>query len=188
MAQYKNIFANYNQVLPPEGIEIPTLHIQEDDIMFPEQLMVKQTEESPVQEELIIEPIVTTPQKEKKKTYDHTISLEQLLKNIGANARITSGYRHNSKTKQGRVSHHSRKDQWGQSMAHDIVAIDGDFEKLKKQLIESPEAQNWFAKRGYGVLDETTSAMLAKTGGTGKHFHIGPDQLAIRTWNEWNKA
>lgn len=32
---------------------------------------------------------------------------------------------------------------------------------------------------GYGILDETTAEMLAKTDGTGAHFHIGKDQLAI---------
>ena len=27
--------------------------------------------------------------------------------------------------------------------------------------------------------------MLAKTGGTGAHFHIGRDRLAVETFNKW---
>ena len=29
-----------------------------------------------------------------------------------------------------------------------------------------------------GILDERTKKMQAKTGATGAHFHIGPDQMA----------
>jgi len=33
--------------------------------------------------------------------------------------------------------------------------------------------------QGYGILDETTEEMLAKTKGTGAHFHIGRDKSAL---------
>lgn len=52
-------------------------------------------------------------------------------------------------------------------------------------MINNPLIRYYFSKRGLGVLDETTPDMMARTGATGKHFHIGPDKLAIQTWNEW---
>lgn len=36
----------------------------------------------------------------------------------------------------------------------------------------------WFKQHKFGILDETTPEMLKRTGGTGVHYHIGPDQIA----------
>ena len=36
-----------------------------------------------------------------------------------------------------------------------------------------------------GVLDERSRAMLAKTKGTGAHFHIGPDNSAIADFKKF---
>lgn len=33
--------------------------------------------------------------------------------------------------------------------------------------------------QGFGIIDETTPEMQARTGATGAHWHIGKDQLAI---------
>lgn len=73
------------------------------------------------------------------------------------------------------------------NLAIDIVPTDGNFERLKQQLLSSPLVQEYFKKRGLGVLDETTKEVLDKTGGTGKHYHIGPDNSSVNTWLAWNK-
>lgn len=73
------------------------------------------------------------------------------------------------------------------NLAIDIVPTDGDFERLKQQLLSSPLVQEYFQRRGLGILDETTKEALAKTGGTGAHYHIGPDNASVNTWLAWNK-
>ena len=35
------------------------------------------------------------------------------------------------------------------------------------------------------IINEVTPEILAKTKGTGLHFHFGPDKWARRTWNTW---
>ena len=36
----------------------------------------------------------------------------------------------------------------------------------------------YMRSHGLGILDERSKEMLSKTGGTGSHFHIGPDKAA----------
>lgn len=74
------------------------------------------------------------------------------------------------------------------NLAIDIVPTDGDFERLKQQLLNSSLVQEYFKQRGLGVLDETTKEALSQTGGTGKHYHIGPDNSSVNTWLAWNKG
>lgn len=74
------------------------------------------------------------------------------------------------------------------NLAIDIVPIEGQtFEGLKQQILASPLIQKYFADRKLGVLDETSKEMLEKTGGTGPHFHIGPDNSSVQGWLAWNK-
>lgn len=117
--------------------------------------------------------------------YDISKSIEDLFKDAGIDIKITSSYRPGATTKSGRTSWHSVKDKYGNSRAYDIKPINGDFQALKNAMINNPLIRYYFSKRGLGVLDETTPDMMARTGATGKHFHIGPDKLAIQTWNEW---
>lgn len=117
--------------------------------------------------------------------YDISKSIEDLFKDAGIDIEITSSYRSGATTKSGRTSWHSVKDKYGNSRAYDIKPINGDFQALKNAMINNPLIRYYFSKRGLGVLDETTPDMMARTGATGKHFHIGPDKLAIQTWNEW---
>lgn len=35
-----------------------------------------------------------------------------------------------------------------------------------------------------GILDETTPEMLARTGGTGAHWHIGRDKMAVNSFSK----
>ena len=70
-------------------------------------------------------------------------------------------------------------------MAVDIVPLDWDFNKLRQDLINNPNIREYFADNGLGIIDETTKYMMQRTGATGKHFHIGPDVLAVQTWDKW---
>lgn len=90
----------------------------------------------------------------------------------------SSGYRPNAKTKSGNASWHSKLDQWGNSQAVDLVF--SDFEKARKAIYSDPELVAYLMNNKLGLLEETTSGVLAKTGGTGKHFHLGPDRWALQ--------
>lgn len=90
----------------------------------------------------------------------------------------SSGYRPNAKTKSGNDSWHSKLDQWGNSQAIDLVF--SDFEKARKAIYSDPELVAYLMNNKLGLLEETTPGVLAKTGGTGKHFHLGPDRWALQ--------
>lgn len=182
-------FEPFNRTTPPDvkDYQIPNYDFQ--DITYPETLITPQPTAQPIEEEVVV---ISNPEeteesvkkrKFKKKSesqYDHTISFQQLCKNIGADVTVTSEYREGNKK-----SHHSRLDEWGRSKAIDVVPKDGDFEGFKNKLLNSPEARNWFQKRGYGILNEIIPQVMSQTKATGKHFHIGPDQWAQRIWNQW---
>lgn len=92
----------------------------------------------------------------------------------GVYFRVTSGLRPGATTSSGKTSWHSSGD------ALDITPIDGQtWDDLKSQFRNNPELIAWMQNNGYGILDETTEEMLAKTGGTGAHFHIGKDNIAL---------
>ena len=112
-------------------------------------------------------------------------SIQEVLLSSGIKARVTSDYRPGARTSNGSASWHSRKDEYGNSMAVDIVPLDGDFNKLRQDLINNPDIREYFANNGLGIIDETTKYMMQRTGATGKHFHIGPDTLAVQTWDKW---
>lgn len=98
----------------------------------------------------------------------------------GLKFNITSAYRPNSKTKNGSDSWHSK------GYAIDIVPLSGmSWSDLKTKLSQSPNTLRFMRENGLGIIDETTPEMLAKTGGTGAHWHIGKDKLAIDTFNRW---
>lgn len=106
-------------------------------------------------------------------------SINQLLKlfnKYGIQIKVTSGKRPGAKTASGKISHHAT------GSAVDIIPIDGDFIKLAQIIKNTPEIKQFMIQNGLGVLDETTPEMLAKTGGTGAHFHIGPDRIAQTFW------
>lgn len=121
-----------------------------------------------------------------------SMSLQELIDQEDLPIKITSGYRANSKTKSGNTSHHSRKDSYGNPMAYDIVPMfngkvnttQQGFELLSSSIINNPVAVQWFKDHNFGLLDETSKEMMQRTGATGKHFHIGPDKIAISNWNK----
>lgn len=95
----------------------------------------------------------------------------------GISLRIISGTRPGATTKQGNQSWHS------QGRALDVTPVAGqtqkDFEDLAEAIRNSPDLVAYMKEHGYGIYDETSSDTLSKTGGTGAHWHIGPDKVAI---------
>lgn len=92
----------------------------------------------------------------------------------GISFRVTSGARPGAKTKQGKTSHHAAGN------AIDITPIPGEtYADLRNKIRNSPEFVKWMQDHGYGIYDETTPEVMAKTGASGAHWHIGPDRVAI---------
>lgn len=93
--------------------------------------------------------------------------------------RVTSGYRPGAVTSNGSQSWHSK------GLALDIVPSQGvTWETFRKAFQNSPALIKWMRDNQFGIINETSPAMLAKTGGTGPHWHIGKDKLAISTFNK----
>lgn len=88
--------------------------------------------------------------------------------------RITSGLREGATTSNGARSWHALGE------AIDVTPIEGQtWDELRQQVRNSPEFVKWMQSKGYGILDETTKDMLARTGGSGAHWHIGKDKSAL---------
>ena len=121
------------------------------------------------------------------------MSFEDLIKTYNLPIQISSGYRgkngfRGGKTKSGKQSNHNKLDEHGHPMAYDIQPLvngkvdksDSAFANLRNILANNQDVKEWFRMRNWGILDETTPQMMAKTGASGKHFHIGPDRAAVR--------
>ena len=121
------------------------------------------------------------------------MSFEDLIKTYNLPIQISSGYRgkngfRGGKTKSGKQSNHNKLDEHGHPMAYDVQPLvngkvdksDSAFANLRNTLANNQDVKEWFRMRDWGILDETTPQMMAKTGATGKHFHIGPDRAAVR--------
>ena len=120
------------------------------------------------------------------KSDSETISLPDLLKQQGVDFTITSSYRPNAVTKSGHKSNHSIE-----GGAYDIKPANGkSFEDLKEQIYSNPTIVQWMNDHGWGIIEETTSEVMAKTGATGKHWHFGPDSMGVQNFkkrlNEYN--
>lgn len=103
--------------------------------------------------------------------------LIDLMRDEGISFRITSGRREGAKTSNGNKSHHSVGN------AIDITPIKGQpWENLIAQMKRSSRFIAYMKSHGLGILDERSKDILSKTGGTGAHFHIGPDRNAIRNF------
>lgn len=104
----------------------------------------------------------------------------EVAKRNGISFMVTSGHRPGAKTSSGRPSHH------GAGNAIDIVPIPGQtFEDIIEQMRNAPELLAWMRAHKIGMLDERSRAVLAKTKGTGAHFHIGPDNSAIADFKKF---
>lgn len=101
----------------------------------------------------------------------------KLAREEGIPFKITSGYRPGAKTSNGTESWHSK------GYALDIIPLDGySWEDLKNSFKNAIKTRTWMKNNKFGIIDETTNEMLRKTGGTGAHWHIGKDKLAINSF------
>ena len=86
-------------------------------------------------------------------------------------------------------SNHKKRDPLtGNAMARDISIIGGniqDYADLRAILLNNQRVVQWFAAKGWGIINELTPAILRRTNGTVPHFHFGPDSWARRTWAKW---
>lgn len=115
---------------------------------------------------------------------NNDISFEELIKRENLPVRITSSFRgYGTKTAKGKLSNHGRLDEHGNSMAYDIVPLNGDFNSLLQQIYSNKNIVDWFKSKGWGILEETTPSIMKQTKATGKHLHIGPDPGAIKMFN-----
>ena len=99
----------------------------------------------------------------------------------GISFRITSGNRPGAMTSSGKQSHH------GTGNALDITPIDGDWNKLISQILNSPELLAYMDEKGLGIFDERSKEVQKKTGATGAHLHVGPDLNAVTQLKYWRK-
>ena len=87
---------------------------------------------------------------------------------------VTSGTREGATTSNGSRSHHASGD------AIDIVPTGGQtYDDWLRILRENPVLSRYLQSKNLGILQETTPDTLSRTGGTGPHWHIGPDRSAI---------
>lgn len=87
---------------------------------------------------------------------------------------VTSSYRPGAKTKQGNDSWH------GKGLAIDIVPKDGDFAKLERNIMQSPQVVQYLLSNGLGIIDEySENGYQEQVGATGNNMHIGRDKLAV---------
>lgn len=114
------------------------------------------------------------------KSNKETISLPDLLKQQGVDFTITSSYRPNAVTKSGHKSNHSIE-----GGAYDIKPTNGkSFNDLKEQIYSNPTIVQWMNDHGWGIIEETTPEVMAKTGATGKHWHFGPDSMGVENFKK----
>lgn len=93
---------------------------------------------------------------------------------------ITSSYRTQPIGTAGARSYHMQKNEYGNPLAYDITPASGySFEYMSSKLTDNKEFMNWAKANGFHINDETSAAVLRRTGGTGPHFHIGPDAFNV---------
>lgn len=133
--------------------------------------------------------IIPQPKQEEVQNQDYlsdmNLSFPELLKQEGLNIIVTSELRPGAKTKQGRTSHHSHKDEWGYSAAIDFRAADGNYTKLLNDIYSNPRIKAWLVNHGKGIIEETSQHPgVRKSTGADKYkdglLHLGPDKLAIQ--------
>lgn len=111
------------------------------------------------------------------KMHQDLVDLQNLFTKYNLPITITSGYREGAVTSNGSPSFHAS----GEAM--DIVPTEGHtFQEIADIIRNTPEIANFMKSHKLGVLDETSKEMLARTGGTGAHYHVGRDKNAYKFW------
>lgn len=201
---FNNIFATYNQIPRPKVDIKPgsTFDITFSEPYFQdyEEIFYPSTQES--QEKA---PEEQDDKKEgKKKTRARRIATESLLKldieDLLRQEGITSingkeirfgdrSLRPSNSSVGVERSHHKESDpHTGYANARDISIANGtdqDYADFRAILLGNNRIRSWFQQKNWGILNELTPEIMSRTRATGRHFHFGPDQSALRTWNTW---
>ena len=181
MTDIRDLFTTYEMIRKRKPINIP-----EPNLFIPEYFGT--TIAQPKQESIVKEEAPEHTQQETATSNNFSNaflldSLPELIKRYNLPVRITSGYRPGAKTKDGKDSWHSKKDSRGNSRAYDIVPTDENFSSLNI-FYTNPQIRKWMNYNGLGILEETTPDIMARTGATGKHWHIGPDDTARNNYEQ----
>ena len=124
-----------------------------------------------------------------KKSEKGTISLDGIdvgnmkhvldkLSEAGISVKVTSGRREAGKVgKAGSKSHHISGN------AIDVVPCNGEtFESIRQKIKNNPKLLQYFRDNKIGIIDETSEETMKRTGATGAHWHLGPDRLALSSF------
>ena len=101
-----------------------------------------------------------------------SMDLQEILKLTGLDKYIrqTSGY---DPSRQNIHSHHRRKDEYGHSMAYDIVPQNGyTFEQMLQEIKNNEQMIQWLDSHGFNISDETSERARRLYNATGPHYHI----------------
>lgn len=190
--KYNPITDNFTsfEAVPEVKVSIPLLNINEDISDWSSRIT---NEGVPIVKDNLNDPFIRDTSETIQTPSNTNISFEDLVKQENLPIKITSGFRDSNgfrggKTKSGRQSNHNKRDEYGNSMAYDIVPLNGNFEDLLNKLYSNPRVVNWLKSKGYGILEETTPEIMRKTGATGRHLHIGPDTSALAMTQKRLKA
>lgn len=124
------------------------------------------------------------------------IDIEDLLKQEGITSINGKAIKFGSREKRSNNasygvtnSHHKEIDpSTGYANARDISIVGGtdkDYSDLRAKLLNNTRIRDWMEQKGWGILNELTPEIMNKTRATGRHFHLGPDKSARRTWLAW---
>ena len=143
----------------------------------PEKLTITSTE-SPKDQDFSGYTLLGTPiSKSAGKMHQDLVDLQNLFTKYNLPITITSGYREGAVTSNGSPSFHAT----GEAM--DIIPTEGHtFQEIADIIRNTPEIADFMKSHKLGVLDETSKEMLARTGGTGAHYHVGRDKSAQAFW------
>ena len=168
-SRYDTFLETLNRYREAQGQKQPEVQKQDDNQNWFTNTKIRQTTPS-------VSNLATT--------IDYTTKdLQTMLNEQGLDKyiRITSGFRDHNVGKAGNRSNHRKKNKHGHSMAYDIAPAQGEtFDSIYQKMKENPAMQQWLSQNGFNINDETDTATLRRTGGTGAHFHIGPDKFNIR--------
>lgn len=115
------------------------------------------------------------------------VGLPEVLRKAGLNIRVTSGYRPNARTTEGKPSRHAS----GQAV--DLVPAGGTtWDDIKRVIYNDPEVYNYMLANGIGLLDETSATGTTKFWHDHKrdhsHFHFGKDSGIAAKYRERMKG
>ena len=204
MIQYSDLFSNYTPYEEDTYIEIPSID-NAVDLLMPDFFQHRTPTynniqiENTISEEEPEEIIIQTPQVRKTVSSDSSllrIDIEDLLKSEGITSvngkKIKFGnknLRPQNASFGAKNSYHKKRDpHTGNAMARDISIIRGsdkDYADFRKILLNNNRVRSWMQTKGWGIINEITPQILARTKGTGPHFHFGRDTWARRTWRAW---